>query len=515
MNREWMPSAVALKAATPFIIVLLALGLATFPTLETIGSRWLLLDESYSHGLLLLLVSVGLICREALRKPVTPAFYPVWLIPFALCLLGYWLGSLIRLQALQQLVLVPMLLSVFAVLMGWKQVRWFLVPIGILFLTIPVWDFLAWTLQIITVAVNKLWLGVFNIDFEVEGVFVHLIGVGTFEVAHGCSGLRYLLVGQSLALIYGEMYLTRLRSKVSLFALAVAFALVANWIRVFVIFYVGYETNMESSLIHNHENFGWWLFGATLIPLYFIAGHFEKRDEAVADSNVPVAGHSTARPVRVGVAVVVVLAIVAATWFSLPEKRPHVTQTPADYEITLPQYAPAFGKYLAGWKPQINNPDRMYAQTLFDRDEAKQLGAADQALYLGVFTYDYQRRGAELIQYSNRLYDKEVWIPERFFEITPAFSGKVQGVTLRNRITGKKLHLAYSYFVEGLWETDEWQAKLAQVQGFFSNRTDANLLVAALTCEQCVPESALSEFVNASFPAALKEINLERAAVPQ
>jgi exosortase len=513
MNREWMPSVVALKATAPFIIVLLALGLATFPTLEAIGSRWLMLDESYSHGLLLLVVSIGLICRAAARKPVAPGFYPVWLVPFALCLLGYWLGSLIRLQALQQLVLVPMLLSVFAVLMGWKQVRWFLVPVGLLFLTIPVWDFLAWPLQIITVAVNKLWLGVFNIDFEIEGVFVHLVGVGTFEVAHGCSGLRYLLVGQALALIYGEMYLSRLRSKVSLFLLAVVFALIANWIRVFVIFYVGYETNMESSLIHNHENFGWWLFGATLIPLYFIAGHFEKRDEAAVDSNVQAANRQAAQPASAGVAVLALLVVVAATWMSLPEKRPHVTQVPAGYEINLPQYAPAFGRYLAGWKPQVIHPDRMYAQTLFDRNEAKQQGAADQALYLGVFTYDYQRRGAELIQYSNRLYDKEVWIPERFFEITPAFAGKVQGVTLKNRITGQKLHLAYSYFVENLWETDEWQAKLAQIQGFFSNRTDANLLIGGLTCEQCEPEKALSEFVNASFPAALKEINLERATL--
>ncbi len=507
-----MPSAAALKTTAPFIIVLLALGLATLPTIETIGSRWLLLDESYSHGFLLLLMSVGLICRAAARRPVTPGFYPVWLVPFVLCLLGYWLGSLIRLQALQQLVLVPMLLSVFAVLMGWKQVRWFLVPVGILFLTIPVWDFLAWTLQIITVAVNRLWLGVFNIDFEIEGVFVHLIGVGTFEVAHGCSGLRYLLVGQALALIYGEMYLTRLRSKVSLFALAVAFALIANWIRVFVIFYVGYETNMESSLIHNHENFGWWLFGATLIPLYFIAVRFEKHDEAATELNAPATSRDVVQPTRAGMAVLAVLVVVVATWVSLPEKRPHITQTPESYKINLPQYAPVFGKYLAEWKPRIIHPDRVYAQTLFDRDEAKRFGTADQTLYLGVFTYDYQRRGAELIQYSNRLYDKEVWIPEHFFTISPAFPGKVQGVTLKNRITGQKLHLAYSYFVEGLWETDEWQAKLAQVQGFFSNRTDANLLVAGLTCEQCDAEKALSDFVNASFPAALKEINFERAA---
>src|SRR5690606_33172616 len=127
------------------------------------------------------------------------------------------------------------LLGVLAVLMGWRQVRYFIVPVGLLIFTVPVWDFLSWNLQVITVEINRLLLGLMDIEFRVEGVFVYLIGVGTFEVAHGCSGLRYLLVGQSLAVIYGELNLQRVRSRVIIFLAGVLLALVANWIRVFVI----------------------------------------------------------------------------------------------------------------------------------------------------------------------------------------------------------------------------------------------------------------------------------------
>ncbi|MEC9041398.1 MAG: archaeosortase/exosortase family protein, partial [Pseudomonadota bacterium] len=151
----------------PFLLVLCVLAFVTFPTLEGIVTRWLKWDESYSHGLLLAGVSLYLIWRKVKANPVAPGFAPVWVLPLIACLLAYWVGGLIRLQALQQLALVPLLFAACATLMGWRQARWFIVPLGLLFLTIPVWDFLAWTLQVITVAVNKVLLGFFDIDFEV------------------------------------------------------------------------------------------------------------------------------------------------------------------------------------------------------------------------------------------------------------------------------------------------------------------------------------------------------------
>ena len=169
MIREWIPGRGVAAQFLPYLLVLCGLGLLAWPTIEGVVSRWFKLDESYSHGFLLLAVSVFLIAQSVKRHPVASGFYPFWLVPLCLSLLGYWLGGLIRLQALQQLTLVPMLLSALAVLMGWRQVRWLIVPVGLLFLTVPVWDFLSWNLQLITVAVNKFLLGLLDIDFEVEG----------------------------------------------------------------------------------------------------------------------------------------------------------------------------------------------------------------------------------------------------------------------------------------------------------------------------------------------------------
>ncbi|WP_417522057.1 exosortase/archaeosortase family protein [Marinobacter sp.] len=513
MNREGILGRGVVRQLLPYLVMLFGVGLLVLPTLEGVVSRWLKLDESYSHGFLLLAVSVFLTVQAVKRHPIVAGFYPFWLVPLCLCLLGYWLGGLIRLQALQQLTLVPMLLSALAVLMGWRQVRWLIIPVGLLFFTIPVWDFLSWNLQLITVAVNKFLLGLLDIDFEVEGVFVYLIGVGTFEVAHGCSGLRYLLVGQALVLIYGELYLSRVRSRVLLFCCGVAFALVANWIRVFVIIYMGYETNMQSSLIEDHDNFGWWVFAATLVPLYFIARRLELQDEK-CQSNTSTETTFVQERKAVGVSLGVVLLCVGVTYAALPDKRSSVLDQPKSYGIDIQErYAPVFGAQLAGWRPQIQNPDWAYAQTLFDRQQISTDGSLDEQFYLGVFTYEFQRHRAELVQYTNRLYDTNLWVPEQFYKVPSKLNIPIQGITLKSLATGEKIHIAYSYMVEGRWETDQWRAKLAQVLGFFSERSDASLLIAAVRCGDCTPQESLLNFVETTFPQSVSSINQEVAGL--
>jgi len=143
----------------------------------------------------------------------------------------YLAGELLMVQALRQIVLVPLILGGMAVLWGWRQLVPFIVPVGVLFFAIPVWDFISWPLQLITTSVNQVLLGPFGVEFEVEGVFIYLIGVGAFEIAHGCSGLRYLLVGMTLSFLYGELNYRRWSSRIMLAVVGVLFSLLANWIR--------------------------------------------------------------------------------------------------------------------------------------------------------------------------------------------------------------------------------------------------------------------------------------------
>ncbi|SNC74371.1 exosortase [Marinobacter sp. es.048] len=482
----------------PFLVIFAFLFLLIWPTVGGIVSRWFKFDESYSHGLLLLLVSAFLIVRTLKRESPVAGFYPMWLLPFAIALIAYGLGDILRVQALQELTVVPLLLGTLAILLGWHQVKAFIIPVGILFFTVPVWDYLSWTLQVITVEINRLLLGFFDIDFEVEGVFVYLIGVGAFEVAHGCSGLRYLLVGQSLAALYGELNFRRLRSRVVFFLTAVGFALLANWIRVFVIIYMGYVTNMETSLIRDHDNFGWWVFAATLVPLFLIGRKLETTNAEQApraEGAMPSTGKGGYRRIWSGVLATSALPIMILGLLSSTAGEIKPSPDSFDLSLNTERYGQLFGNRLSGWKPQVRNPDLVFVQTMFDREAVTGDSGPEQQLFVGVYSYGYQRHRAELVQYHNRIYDRDEWLPERFFKVTSPSGIPLQGVSLRSLSSGKHVHLAYGYYVAGLWETDQWRAKLAQVVSFFSPRTDASLIVFGTACEDCDGETAVGELV--------------------
>ncbi|MDL0429700.1 exosortase [Marinobacter sp. TBZ242] len=497
-----------IQAFFPFLFVFGALFLLIWPTVEGIVSRWVKFDESYSHGFLLFLVSVVLTVRAAKRTSPVTGFYPWWLAPFALALIAYGLGDLLRLQALRELTVVPLLLGALVILLGWRQVRAFIIPVGVLFFAVPVWDYLSWTLQLVTVETNKLLLGLFDINFEVEGVFVYLIGVGAFEIAHGCSGLRYLLVGQSLAVLYGELNFRCVRSRIVFFLIAVALALLANWIRVFVIIYMGYETNMETGLIEDHDNFGWWVFAATLVPLFIIGRKLEvTRIEQQATGSEVEAGPAKLGRRWPGALVAAALPLLVLGF--LPNSDGYVLEEPERFAIDFEhnRYAPLFGNHLNGWRPQVRNPDVAFVQTMFDRQSVAEGSGPEKSLFLGVYGYEYQRHRAELVQYWNRLYERDEWVPERFFRMSSPGGTPLQGLTLKNPRSGKNVHIAYTYYVEGLWETDQLRAKLAQVAGFFNPRTDASLMVFGVACEKCNGEDALAMFVDNTMPAIVRKID--------
>jgi hypothetical protein len=71
----------------------------------------------------------------------------------------------------------------------------------------------------------------------------------------------------------------------------------------------------------------------------------------------------------------------------------------------------------------------------------------------------------------------------------------MSGLTLKFRLSDELVHLAYGYYVEGRWETNELQAKLAQLPGLLNARTDASLLVIGLQCADCNAEQRLQELV--------------------
>ena len=483
------------------VLFILAFAAVTWPAFMDLANRWSKLDESFSHGFLLLAITIVLGVRTWLRYRPVVGFYWGWLPLFFAPLLLYLGGSILMIETFQQLALVPILLGGLIVMWGWKQTLPFIVPVGLLIFAMPFWEYLSWPLQVITVTFNELMLTPLDIDFNVEGVFVYFPGVGAFEIANGCSGLRYLLVGMTLVLLYGELNFRALSSRIWLLLAAIALALLANWIRVFIIIYVGYESNMESSLIKDHDMFGWWVFAATLVPLFFIARMLEKKedkrgipedqpeDRSAAEASGP---RATLGLVS---AVVPVLAIGILVWVSAPDLEAGTGTGTGSHDVTLVdegQWLPLFQRKLAGWQPQIERPDVALEQTYRERGSVSEGQAKAKELFVGLYSYDYQRPGMEVVQYANRLFPGDYLIPERTFAIEAGGGTEMSGLVLRYRQSEQRIMLAYGYYVEGRWEDTELRAKLAQLPGIFNARSDASLLVVGLSCGTCNSEQDLA-----------------------
>lgn len=492
-RRDWL---------SPSIFLLIYI-FGVWPTAVGLFQRWLKLDESYSHGLLIFAVSVFLSIRKWLEiRPVT-GFYWVWALPFVLSALLYLTGGVLLIEAFQELALLPMLMSGLMVLWGWRQSCSFFVPVGLLVFGLPLWDYLAWPLQLVTVEVNQFLLSFLDIEFYVEGVFVYFPGVGAFEVAHGCSGLRYWLVGFTISVLYGELNYRTLKSRVMLAALGILLALLANWIRVFVIIYLGYESNMTSSLIADHEMFGWWVFAGTLVPLFIFAKRLEKREHRAVLINRPATpGQIVDKERNDGIMGGVVVAILASGFtFSACStsmaSHQQAKQDPLTHEVSLlveSEWLPLFQRQLAGWEPKVISPDRRYVQSFASRTRMDRAGAPAEELLIGLYSYDYQRPGGEVVQFGNRLYDPSNFTLEQTFSLDTDEDGSLAGLTLKFRGTEDRVHIVYGYYVEGRWETNNLQAKLAQLPGILNKRSDASLLVVGMECSSCDGKQRLAEF---------------------
>lgn len=225
------------------------------------------------------------------------------------------------------------------------------------------------------------------------------------------------------------------------------------------------------------------------------------------ECEMPVLGNSGGRRVWSGVAATSALPVLLLALLPSSSGEIKPSPDPLDLALSAERYAPLFGNRLSGWKPQIRNPDFVFARTMFDREAATGGSGPEQQLFVGVYSYEYQRHRAELIQYWNRTYDHEKWMPENFFKVVSPSGLPLQGITLRSFSSGKRVHLAYTYYVAGLWETDQWRAKFAQVASFFSARKDASLIIFGAACEDCDGRTVVSDLVSDVMPSIVNQVD--------
>ena len=261
------------------IATLLLAGVGIAPSLLLIWPKWTG-SYTYSHGIPIVVLCGWLIWRQkSLINSIEVRPIPITGVAFLGLLMASTLAYAASIETATELLMPVTLLCAVLFVAGSKIANKVAFPLLLLYSAISIWGVINSTLQSwTTVAVTAI-LNILQVPNFIQGDFVR-IPSGVFEIAGGCSGLHFLIVGLTLAAIYGHLYLRTWTRQLQLLAVMGAMSIVMNWIRVATIITAGHMTDMQSYLVKvDHYNFGWILFVVMLVPFFFIAHRIEGVDK--------------------------------------------------------------------------------------------------------------------------------------------------------------------------------------------------------------------------------------------
>ncbi len=448
-------------------LTLIAFALAYAPTLASLHHWWSDSGLGYSHGYPVLLIALYVIYerRHFMRAAINgPSMLAMLALPLGSLV---WLAAeVVQVQVGQQLAVLALVFVWAVAVMGLAMIRHLLPVYLLMLLAIPIWDFLIDPLRIITVVIVQNSLEWLEIPALIDGFFITL-PVGRFVVEGGCSGLNYMLTSLTLGLVYSMLYLNRMRRKLAFIGICIAVALLVNWARVFLLVVIGYYTDMQAEMVHDHETFGWILYAIALLPLFWTAARLEKGDApspAAPDSNFDSAKLST---VAWLLSIVLLCVGPAVNWF--------LASKASEAPLTLDLAQPEGWQQRRGievWQPQYQG---------YDRRESVALRKGAATVQAVVLYYDRQTQGKELVYYSNRL------APEAFVQQLGLQSITVEGrqYSFNEAVVeeGGQHRLVWSaYWVAGEPVAQDGQAKLRQLQGLLQGDLSAALLTFSSRC---------------------------------
>lgn len=261
-----------LRARPALPLVLLAVWVLCYAsTFAGLLRRWMLWDQDMSYSLPVAAIFIYLLIQTLpwSGHPLGPRRFSLWLSATVVCSLVWLACHLVGISIFEQLMLIPLLVLGLASLFGMRTIIRYRMLLLLPIFVIPVWGSLNGVLLNVSSTVVGELVRLIGMPARIEGNSI-FIPYGHILIADGCSGLRYFVI--SLLLGYLLAYLNRYTERGLLVVLAVAatIGLIANWLRIFILILIGYSTQMQSSLMNDHELFGWIVFAALCLPaLYF------------------------------------------------------------------------------------------------------------------------------------------------------------------------------------------------------------------------------------------------------
>jgi len=270
-----LPSVPRAHVSARALLFLALIGALVVFYFDTFQSMWAVYlgGETYTHGMFMPLVSLWLVWRRRMALSATPIrVAPLGVIALLACGVVWMIGELAGVNALQHFGVVAMVPSLVLLVFGWAVVRQLAFPLSFLYFAVPFGDFL------------MPWLIDRTADFTVAAVQLSGVPVlregrhfvlptGSWSVVEACSGLRYLLAAVPLGCLYAYLSYRSNRTRGLYIAAVIAIAIVANWLRAYLIVMLGHLSAMTIATGVDHLIYGWLFFGIVM-GIAFWAGSY-------------------------------------------------------------------------------------------------------------------------------------------------------------------------------------------------------------------------------------------------
>ena len=271
-NLYWAQSLLVLFAL--FGITLYAYSEALFYLLNV----WNDIEEGeYAHGYLVLAISAYLIFINRKRLYAQQPCPQPWVLILLAASVVFWIvATVVDVQVAEALGLWGVLACLIWLVLGTRIALILMFPVAYVLFAIPFWFPLSQVLQDITADIVFAVTRLLNMPtYRQDNLIV--MASGSLSIEEACSGLRYLLAMLTLSSLYAYLNYRRFWSRVLVVVLASLAAVLSNLIRVFIVVYLGYVTDMQHPLVKDHLMLGWYLFSGIVMVLLVLDVWFARK----------------------------------------------------------------------------------------------------------------------------------------------------------------------------------------------------------------------------------------------
>ncbi|MEW8027515.1 MAG: exosortase C-terminal domain/associated protein EpsI [Candidatus Thiodiazotropha sp.] len=445
-------------------------------TAVSIYYNWTAEDSPYSHGLLLLPISLYLMLHEwkLKRYESNIQFRPFPSLILILLSVLWYLSESVNIQITSQILFIIIISFYIYSLFGFRQSLRISFPILILLSSVPLWFIFSEPLQIPTaILVDKL-LKITGYTSFRESYFIH-IPEGIFEVGDTCSGLRYQIAAITTAALYVFYYKYKLVASVLFVFIASLIAFLSNSVRIYIVVLSGHYTNMTHSLLEDHIWLGWAVFGAFFLAYLFILGRTDKNNYTVVSvlddpAHTNISDNNTTKVILISITLIGLASVgpLSVRHFSTSSSST-VYREAMNFELNIDGWKRT--KTTQQWKPNWQPSDYELLASYSNK-----VGQVD----IFMSTFFNQAQGKELINDLNYPYETKDWKLEKTSVVDIKLeTGNAYTITesiVINKYKQKRIIWNWYYINEKLTH-DKLNAKLFSILNSFSGRKDETVFI--------------------------------------